>query len=227
MDKLIKTLLMSHIAIAMGIMTPQLAAAGPSSVAYRLKETKTIHFDDARKARLHLDAVRKLGCEAKMDDHGDHMDVMYRLTTWKALTLADEKTAHQWEDWMKKSGFETVHAHGDNNHAGHDHAGHNHGLEDGHFHGDGHDHGSAAAEVLTYSLQQWKTTHTRDRREAEELTAILKGLGCDVRTQAHGDHDDVVFRCTRPMHLDLSSHRVASTWESWLQRTGFRTEHTH
>ena len=41
------------------------------------------------------------------------------------------------------------------------------------------------------------------------------------------DHDDVVFRCPRPMHLDLPSHRVASGWESWLQRTGFRTEHKH
>ena len=236
MNKLIKTLLMTHVAIAMGAMTPQLSAAEPSSVAYRLKETKTMHFDDVRKARLHLDAVKKLGCEAKMDDHGNHFDVMYRLTTWKALTLADERTAHQWEDWMKKSGFETLHAHGDNGHAGHNHGladghfygdGHNHGLSDGHFHGDGHDHSSGAAEVLTYSLREWKTTHTRDRREAEELTAVLKARGCDVRSQAHGDHDDVVFRCPRPMHLDLPSHRVASGWESWLQRTGFRTEHKH
>ncbi len=236
----IKTILVTQIALGLGISDSHLFAQAttvskPASVAYRLKETKTIHFDDARKAQLHLDAVRKLGCEAKMDDHGGHMDVMYRLTTWKALTLADEQTAHQWEDWMTKSGFETLHAHGeDQDHAGHNHgtagdshAGHQHGLAEGHFQGDGHDHGSAPEEIVTYSLTEWKTTHSRDQKESDELAAIMKGLGCDVRVQPHGDHDDVVFRCPRPMHLELASHNIASGWESWLQKTGFRTQHSH
>ena len=238
MKSIIKTILVIQFALIFGstqLFAQRSTVGNPASVAYRLKDTNTIHFDDAGKAQLHLDAVRKLGCEAKMNDHGGHMDVMYRLTTWKSLTLADEKTAHQWEDWMKKSGFETLHAHGeDQDHAGHDHgavedshAGHQHGLADGHFHGDGHDHGHASAEILTYSLPEWKTTQSRDQQEADELTAIMKGLGCDVRVQPHGDHDDVVFSCPRPMHLELASHKVAAGWESWLQRTGFRTQHTH
>lgn len=245
MKSILKTVLVTQIALGLGIGSTRLLAqrttvGNPPSVAYRLKETKTIHFDDARKAKLHLGAVKKLGCEAKMDDHGGHMDVMYRVTSWKALTLADEKTAHQWEDWMKKSGFETLHAHGeDHDHAGHDHAGHNHGaaddshaghqhgLEGGHFHGDGHDHGHASEEILTYSLPEWKTTHSRDQKEADELVAILKGLGCEVRADQHDGHGDVVFRCARPMHLELASHKVAAGWEDWLKKTGFRTQHTH
>lgn len=240
MKQLITTLIVTQLAIGLSVGASQSSAVEPPSIAYRLKETKTIHFDDGRKAQLHLDAVKKLGCEAKMDDHGGHMDVMYRLKTWKALTLADENTAHQWEDWMKKSGFETLHAHGEEHdhsgadHAGHNHgaaggshAGHQHGLEDGHFQGDGHDHGQAAQEILTFSLSTWKTTHSKDRRDEDELIAILKGLGCEVRTDNHDGHGDVVFRCARPMHLELPSHKAATGWDDWLKRTGFRTQHVH
>ena len=223
MKSMLKTILITQFALGLGIGSVQLqaqppAAGNPPSVAYRLLETKTIHFEDAQKAQLHLDSVKKLGCEAKMDDHGDHQDVMYRLKSWKALTLADEKTAHQWEDWMKKSGFETLHAHGED----HDHGDHDH--EPGHAHGDGHDHGE---EELSYSLTEWKTEHAKDQRSAAELIAILKGLGCEVRADEHDGHGDVVFRCARPMHLELSSHKAAEFWEGWLKKTGFRTQHAH
>jgi hypothetical protein len=246
MKILIRTMLVTQIAIGLSLENSSLSAAQPSSmaglpsVAYRLKETKTIHFDDAKKAQLHLQTVRKLGCEAKMDDHGGHLDVSYRLKSWTALTLDTEQTAHQWEGWMKKSGFETMHAHGeDHDHAGHDHAGHDHGtagdshaghqhgLADGHFYGDGHDHGHQSAEIVSYSLPNWMTTHTRDQREADELVAILKGLGCEVREGRHDDHRDVVFRCLRLMHIEFQSHRAASGWEDWMKRTGFRTQHVH
>ena len=82
MKTILKSLLVAQFALGLGIGSTQLFAqrtpvGNPPSIAYRLKETKTIHFDDARKAQLHLDAVKKLGCEAKMDDHGGHMDVIY------------------------------------------------------------------------------------------------------------------------------------------------------
>jgi hypothetical protein len=241
MKTLIKTMIVTQIAMVPGLENSPLSAAQPSSmaelpsVAYRLKETKTIHFDDAGKAQLHLQTVRKLGCEARMDDHGGHMDVSYRLKSWTALTLDTEQTAHQWEGWMKKSGFETIHAHGeDHDHAGHDHgtagdshAGHQHGLADGHFYGDGHDHGHQSVEIVSYSLPNWMTTHTRDQREADELVAILKGLGCEVREGRHDDHRDVVFRCLRLMHIEFQSHRAAAGWEDWMKSTGFRTQHVH
>ena len=229
MKSMLKTILITQFALGLGIGSVQLqaqppAVGNPSSVAYRLRETKTIHFEDVQKAQLHLETVKKLGCEAKMDDHGDHQDVMYRLKLWTALTLADEKTAHQWEGWMKRSGFETLHAHGeDHDHDDHDH-GPSEGLGDGHSHDDGHDHGE---EVLSYSLPEWKTEHAQDQKGADELVAILKGLGCEVRADQHDGHGDVVFRCPRPMHLELASHKAASGWEDWLKKTGFRTQHDH
>ncbi len=238
MKLFINTLLMTQ--VALGLTGVTLTAAEPASVAYRLKEAKTLHFDDARKAQLHLDTVKRLGCEAKMEDHGGHMDVSYRLLSWKALTLVDEATAHRWDDWMKKSGFETLHAHGaDHDHSGHahaghrhdaagdSHAGHQHGLEAGHFHGDGHDHGQKSQEIVSYTLPNWQTTHARDQRESDELAAILKGLGCEVRQAPHDDHSDVVFRCPRPMHVEFPTHRVATGWENWMKQPGFRTQHVH
>ena len=246
----IKSMLLVQVAVVLASGNAELLAAEPPSVAYRLRQTKTVHFDDAGKAQLHLETVRKLGCEAVMDSHGGHMDVSYRLTSWKALTLVSDQTAHQWEDWMKKSGFETLHAHGEDhdhsglNQTGADHAGHNHGtagtsapgarpLASGHFHGDGHNHGAvggdahAVQEVVSYSLSNWSTTHARDQRESDEVVAILRGLGCEVKEERHDGHADVIFRCARPMHLELPSHQVALGWENWLQKTGFRTQHMH
>lgn len=261
--KTVLAMFASSVAVAL-VGSGHLSAAEPPSIAYRLKQTKTLHFDESRKADLHLETVKKLGCEAVMENHGGHMDVSYRLTSWKSITMADEATAHKWEDWMKKSGFETLHAHGEDHahgvaaaaatdpHAGHDHAagdhaGHDHGaassalpagrytgqqqpLAAGHFHGDGHDHGSpqaAGLEIVKYALPEWSTTHARDARESQELVAILKGLGCEVREDRHGDHGDVSFRCLQPMHVEFPSHDVASGWEGWLQKTGFRTQHVH
>ena len=80
-------------------------------VEYRLAKWKTIHFDDAKAAKVHYDAVKKLGCEAKQADHDGHIDVTYRCPEWKKMSLKTHSDAHKWEDWLKKSGFETKHVH--------------------------------------------------------------------------------------------------------------------
>lgn len=239
MRKLLQTIVLTQLVFTCTDAPTASAADEPVSVAYRLKETKTLHFDDPAKARQHLDAVRRLGCEARMDDHGGHLDVSCRQTAWTALTLSSEDTAHQWNLWLVKAGFETIHAHGENHDHSAGHSDHNHGSAElapfgaqsqpatGHFHGDGHDHGHVSGEVVTYSILNWQTTHTKDQLQAAQLRAVLQGLGCEVQTKPHDDHDDVVFRCPRPMHLELPSHAVAAHWENWLQGAGFRTQHVH
>lgn len=219
-----QTLLMAQLALALSLSTAEAQEARPATVAYRVTKMQTLHFDASAEARQYVETVRKLGCEASIDDHGNHLDVSFRLAEWKSITLRTEATAHKWEDWMKANGFETIHAHGEDD----GHAGHNHGVvPSGHSHDDGHDHSHASAEVLTYSLSRWQTLHARNRGEEDQLVAILKGLGCDVRTDEHEGHSDIVFRCSRQMHLELPSHRVVTGWEKWLQQKGFRTEHAH
>lgn len=226
----LRSLCVLQVTWALSVANAQNDVPQSETVAYRLRTINTLHFDDPAKAREHLETVKRLGCEAQIEDHGGHLDVSYRLETWKSLTLASKTTAQKWNDWMKRAGFETLHAYG----LGHNHGagqrfqgGHQHSLTGGHYYGDGHDHGHTTNEILTYSLANWQVRHTEDRAEAAELVAVLKGLGCEVRTEAHNDHDDVVFRCPEPKHIELPSHQVASGWEGWLKSSGFETRHVH
>ena len=86
-------------------------AAEKEVVEYRLEKWKTIHFHDAKAAKVHVDAVKKLGCEVKQADHDGHIDVTYRCAEWKKMSLKTHSDAHKWEEWLKKSGFETKHVH--------------------------------------------------------------------------------------------------------------------
>lgn len=205
------------------------ASDAGEAIAYRLPKWNTMHFEDAAKAKQHLAAVKKLGCEAKQGSHGGHIDVAYRTGQWKSLEVANDKLAHQWEAWLKGAGFETLHGHSEN-HAGHDHdgaghAGHDHAGHD-HDHA-GHDHGPNGAEEVRYRLPEWKTVHFKDKAQMDEFVAIMKGFGCEVRTEAHSGHVDTSVRCRDWKHIELPSHKVAQTWESWLAKSGFEVRHEH
>lgn len=191
------------------------------SIAYRLSNSKEMHFDDPQKAEQHLAAVKKLGCEASLDSHNGHTDVIYKSTRWQSIEVATDTLAHQWEDWLKQAGFETIHGHAADhggNHAGHDHAGHDHS---------GHNHGPGEAEEVAYQLPSWKTIHIEDESQLPQLVAIMNGLGCEVRSEKHGGHADLSVRCPTWKHIELSSHRAATNWEGWLKQNGFVTRHEH
>ncbi|MEX0715628.1 MAG: hypothetical protein WD066_03540 [Planctomycetaceae bacterium] len=98
---------------AMALLVPQAIASADAAevVAYRLTNWKTLHFDDAAKAQTHADAVKRLGCEVKTDNHGGHVDVAYRCSEWKQIELSSHSAADAWERWLKASGFETRHQH--------------------------------------------------------------------------------------------------------------------
>jgi len=212
----------------MGLVTLALASANiataTESIAYRLPEWKEMHFDDARKAEQHLAAVKKLGCETQLNSHNGHTDVVYRAVRWQSMEVANDKLAHQWQDWMNSSGFETLHGHsadhgtGHDPHDGHDHAGHSH---------EGHNHDPGQAEEVSFVMQKWQTLHVNDVSQAPEIAAILKGLGCEVRSENHDDHTDVFVRCQKWKHVELSSHRTAQIWEGWLKQQGFTVKHEH
>jgi hypothetical protein len=99
------------VALAGAILVPSAAAADKEVVAYRLVNWKTIEFEDMQKGKLHLATIKKLGCEAKEVPHSGHMDVSYRCPEWREMELKTHDSAHQWENWLKASGFETKHSH--------------------------------------------------------------------------------------------------------------------
>lgn len=184
----------------------------PSHIAYRLVEAKTIHFDDPQKYAAHTEQVRKLGCEVSQGAHAGHGDVTYRCLKWKALTVADDKLAHQWEEWLEAAGFETLHGHSESE---------RHEHEEAHD----HDHAGHTHEEVIYQLPNWLTLHPQNENEAQEVAAIFKGLGCELRESRHEAHVDIAIRCPQQMHIEVESHEAAEFWHGWLTKTGFVAEH--
>ena len=86
-------------------------AAELERVDYRLPEWKSVHFDDAQKAASYVKTFKAIKVECKQESHGDHIDVTFRCPKWQTLTLKTHAEAHQWQDFLKKIGFETKHAH--------------------------------------------------------------------------------------------------------------------
>ncbi|MEZ6092135.1 MAG: hypothetical protein R3C05_29850 [Pirellulaceae bacterium] len=200
-------------------------ASAAEFVAFCLPEWKEMHFDDAGKAQQHLAAVQKLGCEARIDNHDGHTDVVYRSPKWKSLEVADDKLAHQWEGWLKGAGFETLHGHAAD-HGEHDGAGNEGHDQAAHDH-EGHGHGPGEAEEVTYRIVDWKSVHLENQGQVAELKAMLQGLGCELKTTEHAGHTDLNFRCPQWKHIEVGSHDVATVWEKWLQKTGFEVKHMH
>ena len=97
--------------IFIGTGTQQASAQQGFVVEYRLPSWKTLHFEDGAKANLHYKTVKDLGCEAKQEAHGGHIDVSYRCANWRRITLPSDASAHNWENWLRASGFETKHEH--------------------------------------------------------------------------------------------------------------------
>ncbi len=108
-------------------------------VKVRMANWKAVHAQSAQQAQALKETYELIGCEAVVENHGDHIDLKFRCPNWSTVALANSQAAHVWQDWLNKSGFETQHDHSAD---GHDaHAGHDHGEDDhsGHNH-DGHDH---------------------------------------------------------------------------------------
>ena len=111
--KLSRTFLAAAAAVALlgGLQSATAHAAEKELVEYRLKNWKTVEFEDSDLAKTHVETIQKLGCEVKQEDHNGHMDVSYRCLEWKQIALKTHADAHNWEKWLKASGFETRHSH--------------------------------------------------------------------------------------------------------------------
>lgn len=198
-----------NLSVAMAAQPP----AEESTIAYRLVDGKTMHFDDQQKATDHLQAVQRLGCEVAQAEHAGHGDVSYRCTKWKTLTVENDKLAHQWQEWLTGAGFETLHGHPEGD------------AHEQQAHAQEHAHEGEEHEEVTYRLASWITLHPKQEDEAKELSAIFKGLGCELREARHEGHFDISIRCPETMHIDVASHEAAEFWQKWLAKSGFESRH--
>lgn len=192
---------MSAFAIVSIVCASVSAAESGESVAYRAKEWKSLHVENEADVQRTIDMLKKLGCETRLDQHNGHSDVTFRSPEWKEVTLDSHENADQWEQWLTRNGFQTLH---------------------------GHDHVSNRdAIVVQYGQTEWQAQHFEDERQAAEFMAMCKGLGCDVRKDAHSGHIDVTYRCTSRRNLTCVDHEDAHSLQAWLEKKGFQTEHVH
>ena len=73
------------------------ASEAAESIAFRSKEWQSVHAKDAADADKTRATLRKLGCETKIDNHGDHSDVTFRSAEWREVTLESHENADRWE----------------------------------------------------------------------------------------------------------------------------------
>lgn len=81
--------------------------------------------------------------------------------------------------------------------------------------------------VVQFRLAQQRSAHFDDPRAADQFSRGLRQLGCEVKTENHGNHLDVTYRCPQWRSLDASSDEAAHRWEGWLRKQGFETAHQH
>ena len=81
------------------------------TVRFRLTAWKSGHFNEASQAEEQGDTLKMLGCEVKLGSHTGHYDVSFRCPQRRTIGLESPDDAHKWEEWLRGSGFETVHEH--------------------------------------------------------------------------------------------------------------------
>lgn len=195
--------------VCMAQATTASATSKPSKkvyVAFFMAKWKAQHIHDEAAAKKHINTLETLGCEVKTAKHNGHIDVSARTVSWKTLELDSSEQAQQWANWLQKVGFETLH-----------------GRKPGEQKRDS----GAKHELVLYRLNSWRSFHIHDQKKEIDLICRLRGLGCEVQTVRHGNHNDVKARCPDWMEIEFGSHEVAHAWQEVLGELGFETKHSH
>lgn len=171
-------------------------------LAYRLPQGTTMQFDDPRVAAQHLDAVKKLGCEAQQQPVGGRTGVSYRCPEWRTMTVATHELSEQWEGWLKGAGFDC-------------------------FHGHVAAEMLKGPEVINLRLADWKRLHDENLPpgQVQQIRLRLVAVGCEVQEDKHDGHADVLYRCPVWSEIHLPNHEAAEQWLAFLKAQGFETRH--
>lgn len=97
--------------LAGAFFTLSASAQDKELVQYRLVAERSIHMDDAAIASQYQKSLTQLGCQAKVENHGDHIDLVYHCPSWRQVEFNDHAAAHKWENWLRALRFEVKHAH--------------------------------------------------------------------------------------------------------------------
>lgn len=169
------------------------------AISFQLRDWKQMHFHNAQEAEKHLKTVEQLGCVAKKDQHGDHIDVRYHCLEWKSITLETQDAAKQWHDWLVSAGFDVFRPNVDPTFA-------------------------TGAESVQFRLTEFKAVHGDGSAEQQQFVDTLKKVGCDVRVTDHNGHSDIRFRAPTWCTIRVADEAAANQWREWLTSQGFEAK---
>lgn len=179
---------------------PQVKADdGVKKVGFRLASWKTIHTRNQESVNSNIATLKKIGCEVATNDHGNHVDVRYRCTTWKSMELPSGQLANQWTNWLAAKGLETV-------------------VVDPPT--------DTTNPTVSYRLATPRTVHLHEAEMAEEIVGKLKLIGAEVKKNNHGNHINATYSCPQWKIIELPTEQKANEWQDWLRQAGFETKYT-
>lgn len=191
--------------VATACMTVPLLSATPTAtsktkrLSFRTQRATTAHFNTEKEAKETTATLKQLGCETKTAQHDGHIDVTYECKFWRSLSVKETKDVAQWEKWLASKGFVVVH----------------------------NTPGKEMTETVQYQLADWKSFHFHNPIVTKAHAEMFKMLGCEVKAEKHGDHEDLKVRCATWQSLGVQNHAAAHEWMAVLKKLGFKTAHEH
>lgn len=82
---------------------------------------------------------------------------------------------------------------------------------------------NAAAKIIGFRTTEWQTIHASSAADAEQTIATLSKLGCEVKTEQHGDHVDIQFHCPQWRSMKLGTDMLVNQWSDWCLTQGLET----
>ncbi len=171
-------------------------------IGFQLGDWKMRSFDNPSQAQTHIATLTRVGCDVEQASQGGMINIRYRCPEWKSMPLKTHDLADQWAKWFTDAGFDVTHAHGDP------------AFQQG-------------PEAVEFRKVSWTTIHASNTPDEQELVKKLQQIGCEVRSQPHDGHTDLLFRAPLWRDIHLANHQLAEQWIGWLGSNGFETHHEH
>ena len=168
-------------------------------ISFRTQKPMVSHLKTDKDVAETTKLLKQIGCEVAAEKHNGHIDVKYECRYWRSIKLRTTEEAKQWDEWLTGKGFFVVH---------------NSPPEE-------------YRDTFDYRLEKWNTLHFKTKQENEAYYAMFKMLGCEVKLEKHGDHDDIMVRCGEWVTLGVPSDDEAHAWMGVLKKLGFQTAHEH
>ncbi|MEL7500162.1 MAG: hypothetical protein AAFN77_21360 [Planctomycetota bacterium] len=81
----------------------------------------------------------------------------------------------------------------------------------------------AKAKIVGFRVTEWKTVHSESEQQAEQMISTLNKLRCEVKTENHGNHIDISYRCPEWRSMKLGTDSLVNQWVMWCGAQGMET----